>query len=111
MSTTADLERDGAVSQCHIVGPALTMDSRSRGRVLRQRCLWCGALVLEVELERVAVQLPADGSPPAPIGTWEPGAVVRLEGTNPKISALVEVGPDDLLPDDTCANLDYEVTT
>jgi hypothetical protein len=94
----------------HVVGPALTMDSRSRGRVLRQRCLWCGVLILEVELDRVAVQLPADGSEPRPIGTWEPGAVVEIADGNPRISALVEVGPDELLPGNACANLDHEVT-
>lgn len=97
--------------QSHIVAPPLTMDSQSRGRVLRQRCLWCGTLVLEVELDRVAVQLPADGSEPKPIGTWEPGAVVRVSDGNPRVSALVEVGPDDLLPADACANLDYAVTS
>lgn len=94
----------------HIVAPFLTMNSASRGKVLRQRCLWCGALVLEVELDRVAVPLPKDGSPPEPIATWEPGAVVEISGDNPKVSALIEVGPEDMLPENACANIDYEVT-
>lgn len=97
-------------SQCHIVGPALTMNSPTRGVVQRQRCLWCGALILEMELDRIAVQIPADGSPPQPPATWEPGAVIRMEGDNPKISSVVEVGPEDRLPDDACANIDYDVT-
>lgn len=36
---------------------------------------------------------------------------MRLEGDNPKISSLVEVGPDELLPPDACSNLDHTVTT
>lgn len=99
-----------ATSQSHIIGPPMTMNSATRGLVRRQRCLWCGALVDEMELERVAVQVPADGSPPRPPATWEPGAVIRVQGTNPRMTSVVEVGPDDLLPDDACANIDYEVT-
>ena len=94
----------GAESQCHIAGPPLMMNSPTRGRVVRQRCLWCGALVDEMELDRIQTM---DGRPPA---TWEPGAVVRVEDGNPRVSSVVDVGPDEQLPDDSCANLDYGVT-
>lgn len=98
------------LSQTHIVGPALTMHSKTRGLVRRQRCLWCGVLIDEMELERIAVQIPEDGSEPKPPGEWPPGAVIRIESENPKITSIVEVGEDEMLPNDACANIDYEVT-
>lgn len=65
---------------------------------------------MENDLDRMAVQLPADGSPPRPIATWEPGGIVRLSGTNPRVSELIEIGEEDLLPDDHCGNIDFDVT-
>lgn len=38
-------------SVSHIAGPPITMNSASRGVVRRQRCLWCGALISEDELD------------------------------------------------------------
>lgn len=97
-------------SVSHIAGPPITMTSVSRGLLQRQRCLWCGALILELELESICVQLPPDGSPPKPPATWTPGGIVRLSGTNPKVSELIEIGDEDLLPDDHCGNIDFAVT-
>lgn len=91
-------------TQVHIVGPPLTVRSLTRGRVRRQRCLWCGALLSEDLLDHVASE---DGRP---VPSWEPGAVVRCEGDNPTVMQVLDLAEDAPFPDDACAQLDYEVT-
>lgn len=80
----------------HIAGACITMF----GRYMRQRCEWCGIILLEYDLTRVAVP---EGQDPTP-GHWTPGVLVRVDG---RMSAEVEVVEDEpgvtKLPMDSCA--------
>lgn len=82
----------------HIAGPHITI-----GELMRQRCGWCGATLLDYDLSRIAV--PA-GQDPAP-ATWPLGDLVRVDGS---LSTLVPHDDGDALPADACARLDPAVT-
>lgn len=98
----------------HIVGLDVQV-----GSIRRQRCSWCGALIQEDDLARMAWQLNPDGSDPGPPGCWPVGEVVGISGGFPKVTRLVardewtmsEVPGERRLPDGCCALLDPEVTT
>lgn len=82
----------------HIAGIDVCVNDR-----LRQRCGWCGALIIDYDLTRVAV--PA-GQDPRP-ATWPVGALVAIDGG---MSYTVEQNDTDPLPDGACAVIDAEVT-
>lgn len=90
----------------HLVGPPLRA-----GDVIRQRCAWCGALIDEYDLTRVAIP---EGDPPlvhedgTPCGGWT-GLVAVAEGS-PTVKWAVENPPDGRMPEDSCMALDPEVT-
>lgn len=92
----------------HIAGPDITIE----GRYLRQRCAWCGAVLLDYDLTLVAV--PADQ--PGPLATWPLGAFVRvhagvkevLERSDPATPLDRHLGPR--LPAGACALMDPAVT-
>ena len=71
------------------------------GRRLRQRCAWCGAVLLDYDLSRIAVA-GDEWSPPA---TWPVGRLVRVDGA---MSTALE--DTDELPEDACAGVYDEVT-
>jgi hypothetical protein len=78
---------------CHLVAQTITF-----GSVRRQRCLWCGALVDEVDLARIA------STSPGPIPHWE--GWVMVDG-----NARYAVAADDgRAPDEACMRIDHEVT-
>lgn len=74
------------------------------GRRLRQRCSWCGGVLLDYDLENVAVAV-APGEDAQPPSTWPVGRLVRVHGGMSVV--LAETGD---LPDDACGNVDDEVT-
>jgi len=71
--------------------------------LLRQRCAWCGALLLDYDLSRIAVPVGQESRP----GTWPHGSLVLVDGG---MSASVEHVDGADLPDGACAKLDPEVT-
>jgi len=73
------------------------------GAHLRQRCSWCGAVLIDYDLTRVAVM---EGEDPRP-ATWPPGDLVLVDGN---VSATVAHNDGDQLPSNACAALDTEVT-
>lgn len=82
-------------SVTHVAGAQVSMF----GRYLRQRCDWCGIVLIEYDLERVAV--PVDQ--PGPPAMWPVGSLVRVDA---HISAEVETECDAdgvRLPMDSCA--------
>lgn len=91
------------VEVVHIAGLPVTLH-RPEGDYLRQRCTWCGALLIDYNLATVAV--PA--GQPGP-GAWEPGKLVATIAGNPKIQHLVD-DDGERLPDRCCARLDPEAT-
>lgn len=82
----------------HIAGPYIVI-----GPLLRQRCAWCGAVLIDYDLTRVAVPLGQDPTP----ATWGTGQLVDVDGP---VSRVVDHTDGDPLPDGTCAHLDPEVT-
>lgn len=82
----------------HIAGPGVQV-----GQHLRQRCGWCGAVLIECALDRIAVPVGQDPRP----GTWGVGALVAVDGP---ASWVVEHADGDPLPDGACAMLDPAVT-
>ena len=85
-------ERPDAV--VHIAGACVNLF----GRYMRQRCEWCGIVLMEYDLQMVAV--PVDQ--PGPPGNWEPGSLVRIDGNmsvaidNPQMLAedVMQLPPD-----------------
>lgn len=81
----------------HIAGIDVTV-----GHQLRQRCAWCGTVLLDYDLTRIAV---LDGDDPRP-GTWAVGALVHSDGH----AAWSDAKAVDMLPDDACARAHPELT-
>lgn len=82
----------------HIAGNDVQVNAQ-----LRQRCAWCGALLIDYNLERVAVP---EGTDPRP-ATWPGGELIAVDGG---LSYVVEHEDSQPLPDGACGTLDPEVT-
>lgn len=92
----------------HIAG----LDVRS-GDQYRQRCAWCGAILEDVDLSRIAVAIDPDNPDalPAPFPRWAQGALVAVADGG-GVKWVVEQGGehDGPVPPECCANLDDAVT-
>lgn len=82
----------------HIAGPDITV-----GTQLRQRCAWCGAVLLDYDLTRIAIPV---GQDPAP-AMWPVGELIEIDGPQSRVVPHID---GDQLPDGSCAELDPEVT-
>lgn len=85
-------------SVVHIAGPDIQV-----GAQLRQRCAWCGAVLIDYDLNRIAVP---EGQDPRP-STWPVGELIEVDGP---ASWVVEHTDGDQLPPNACGQLDHEVT-
>lgn len=96
----------------HIVGMDVSL-----GTLRRQRCAWCGHLLVDEDLARMSWALNSDGSDPGPPSVfWRMGAVVAIDGA---VRYIVDEADwpesrahpgEKRLPDGCCALLDPEVT-
>ncbi len=77
------------MSVTHIAAPQITISDR----YLRQRCGWCGEILAEYDLTRIAVPVGQDPTP----ASWPVGALVTVDGG---ASWTVE---GERLPNDACA--------
>lgn len=92
----------------HMAAPTLRA-----ANIIRQRCAWCGALIDEYDLDRIAIPVgdeplvDADGSPR---GGWQGLVAVDVcEGVLTSKWAVPD--PDDgKIPADSCMALDVAVT-
>lgn len=82
----------------HIAGPHITI-----GPLIRQRCAWCGATLIDYDLNRVAVPVGQDPTP----ATWPTGELVAVAGAAAWTVNHLDGEP---LPDGACALIDPEVT-
>lgn len=80
----------------HIAGEVITVS----GRHMRQRCSWCGAVLIDYDLTMIAVPVGQDPTPP----TWPVGDQVRIDGN------VSTIEPGHTLPADSCAKLDPAAT-
>lgn len=100
-----------AAPTSHIVGMDVSI-----GPLRRQRCAWCGHLLVDEDLSRMSWPLNPDGTDPGPPGLWPIGAVLAVDGP---VQYVVdeddwpesEIYPGEKrLPDGCCARLDPYVT-
>lgn len=82
----------------HITGMYVRIENR-----LRQRCAWCGAVLIDYDLVNLAVPEGQEGQP----GAWPVGELVAVDGA---ASYVVKHVDGDPLPEDACGRLDPEVT-
>lgn len=84
----------------HIAAEAITFSGTGSARIMRQRCSWCGALLLEVNVNPVVV-----------CQVYEVHALVRADGSF-LTSLDVELLPsgDIDIPQDSCMWIDPFVT-
>lgn len=79
----------------HIAGGCIIICNR----YMRQRCEWCGVVLLEYDLALTAAEIGQNPIPPH----WEPGILVRVDG---HVSAAIEGTPtidgEGQLPPDCC---------
>lgn len=91
----------------HIVGCDITVNAR----FVRQRCSWCGELLVDADASAIAkpvADIRGDETPAEFVGVWPVGRLVRVEGFNPRCTELL---PDDeRYPDDACMAIDPAVT-
>jgi hypothetical protein len=87
---TDDLFEHGVV---HIAGPDIQI-----GHLLLQRCSWCGELLVDYNLIRVAAPV---GQPDRP-ATWPVGGLVLVDGG---VKAVVRHTDGDPLPPNSCVGL------
>lgn len=71
--------------------------------LLRQRCAWCGAVLVDYDLERIAVPVGQEGDP----GTWPVGSLIAVDGGLSYEFDHVDGQP---LPPESCALIDAAVT-
>lgn len=83
------------------------------GTHMRQRCAWCGAALIDVDLATIA--MPSDQAaqvdpddPFAGYGKWPVGALVAVAGGTKWV--LAEPADDQPTPPQACMRLDPEVT-
>ncbi|GHH57826.1 hypothetical protein [Lentzea cavernae] len=76
----------------HIVGTVTYVGQRTR-----QCCAWCGTVLLDYYLDRIAVPLGQDATAPA---AFQPGALLEIDGNR---KAVLSIGDEALLPDNACA--------
>jgi hypothetical protein len=83
------------------------------GPLLRQRCSWCGATLLDYDLARTVStcdeRCRADGCKPEHHrpATWTVGSLVEVDGG---ASGVIPHEDGQQLPANACAQLDAEVT-
>jgi hypothetical protein len=81
----------------HIAGSPVLV-----GRKGRQRCAWCGELLLRVDGDEM-VHANANGSPPTAPKPWELGALVEVAHFHQVARySVVPHADGDLLPPNTC---------
>lgn len=85
----------------HIAGPEIQI-----GQQLRQRCAWCGAVLIDYDLTRVAMLCAGPGPDDRP-GTWPVGALIEVDGNAAQVLDHVDGDP---LPAHACGQIDHEVT-
>lgn len=86
----------------HLAGAVVSW----QGRFMRQRCLWCGEILIDYDVSRMAVAV-EDGEEPRPPATWSVEQFVRVDG---HASSLVSTDENDRTPEDACFHLPQEET-
>lgn len=100
----------------HVAGIDIIWEGRQR-----QRCAWCGALLLDRDLKAMSWLLNEDGSDPGPPGPLGPGVLYEIAGgMDESFRGVSRIDPDQLPktddgegvvpPPNACVHLDPEIT-
>ena len=91
----------------HIAGHAIQV-----GPHVRQRCSWCGAVLVDEDETRIAVAITdEDPDPEVRIPTWPTGELIEITGLGgTSMTTVLEHADGDPVPDHCCAKLSPEVT-
>ena len=101
------------MSESHVAGPPMKCNER-----VRQRCSWCGAVLIDQDLTLVGMMLNEDGTVPA-FPVWGEGDYIRIDGGMrcvvdgagvPVVDDVESVVDPQDVPDDSCLRLDFDVT-
>lgn len=89
----------------HVAGLDVTKD----GRWVRQRCAWCGTVLVDEDATNVARPIeegvnPEEMTPAQWVGVWAMGAMVKIDGP---VRSRVE---GEVYPDDACLAVDPAIT-
>lgn len=84
----------------HVAGECLNIG----GRYLRQRCSWCGAVLIDYDLAMMGFSV-AEGEEPSPPATWEVGVLVLVDGS---MSTTVEHEDGAKLPASSCVIVELD---
>jgi hypothetical protein len=91
----------------HVAGGTLSY-SRADQKIVRQRCAWCGALLMEV----MQSPFPFPPGTEPEVDTFTPYSLVRVDGSySENIDLPILENGDAVLPDDSCMRIDTAVTT
>lgn len=83
-----EIPEPGKAPMTHVAGPCLTLF----GRYMRQRCSWCGAVLLEYDLSRVAVPVGQDPTP----ASWPVGEQIYVDNSAvPHVGYVVKTETND----------------
>lgn len=91
----------------HLAGDVITFNAEE-GQVMRQRCSWCGATLLDVNLSRIAVPEGQDPTYPH----WKVGAFVEAHAPDNQGGMWAESSwaHPDPVPANSCMRMPLEVT-
>ena len=78
----------------HLAG----VDITAEGRFVRQRCSWCGEILVDVDLSLAAVPEGQKGNPAA---TWKVGDWIEVEGVWPTVYRVADA-EDGKFPANSC---------
>lgn len=84
----------------HIAGVCIDIG----GRYLRQRCSWCGAVLIDYDLAMMASPI-VEGEEPRPPATWQAGGLILVDGP---MSTIVEHTDDEKLPASSCVTIELD---
>ncbi len=92
----------------HLAGPDIRFNTEE-GQVLRQRCSWCGATLIDVNLSRIAVPV---GQEEGPYPTWPIGSFVETHSPDGRGGAWFALDWEHPapVPDHACLRMPLEVT-
>jgi len=81
--------------------------------LIRQRCMWCGTVLINADLNLVAVQIKPGETEAPPFATWEAGGMVGVNGNMMWLvwtAEQAQVRRLSEMPETCCMTLDPAVT-
>jgi hypothetical protein len=101
---------DESTTIVHLAGPCIRFEN-----LQRQRCLWCGSVLVDDDLERMAFPINEDGSVPDPPKGFPFERFVEVTKSGGfRATSVVEVEPLEdgsvRVPDNACMRMPAELT-